>query len=153
VDFGFVRSHDGRSTGSRNHGNSGGLRRGRLGKEGRRFHQAFEIVDDYHAGAFECGAIRCIRAGKRAGMRDGRLRTQLASRDLVDEQRLVRPPGELSSLEQPLWMRHPLEHTGNGLAVRILRQVGDQIGDINIALIASREGMAHGGPPLDRLGE
>ena len=66
-----------------------------------------------------------------------RRRALLAGGELVDDQGLVRGPGDLRGLDQPLGVGHALEQAGDGGAAGILGQSGDAIRHIHVAGVAA----------------
>ena len=74
-------------------------------------------------------------------MRNRRFGAQRAGGRLVNQQRLSVTPCHLRGFEQALRMRHSFKHAGNGVTRRFVREIRDQIGDIDIGLIARGKGM------------
>ncbi len=84
-------------------------------------------------------------------MRNRRFRAQRAGGGFVNQQRFAVAPGDLRGFEQALRMRHSLEHTGNGMTGGFVRQIGDQIGDIDIGLVARGKGVTDRHAAFDGL--
>ena len=151
VQFRLVRRHDGGAAGCRDHRNAGGFRRRRLGEKRRRLHQRLQPINLHHPRPREGGAIGGFGPSERSGMRHRRARAFAAGGHFIHDQRLVRFPRQLGRGDHPARIGHPLEQTGNRPAMRILRQIGNMIGDIDVTRIASGQHVADGHAAFNRL--
>ncbi len=139
--FRLVRSDHGSAAGSSNDGCCICLCRSHLGEESGGLHQRFELIHEDHAISFERGAIGRVRTGERSGVRHGGAGALFAFGDLVQDEGLVGRPCQSRCLNHAVGVIHPLEQAGDGPTTGIFHEIGNEIGDIDIAAVAGSQHM------------
>ena len=86
-------------------------------------------------------------------MRNRRFGAQSSRSRFMNQQDLPAAPCDLRRLEQALRMRHSFEDTRDGMTGWFVRQISDQIRDIDIGLVARGEGVTDRYAAFDRLGQ